>query len=462
MLKITLALLAAFGAVLLIVLAVHPLRENGLDFQAFYCGAKVLGAHANPYLNQPLHDCEKAGSPAFFALYPNVTVPAPLPPYALAAFLPLTLLPFAAAKALWFVALVAATVLCAVLTARLARLPLAVAAAACCVAILGPSILQFALAPVSIALLILTASFASDRRWNAAAAAMTLSMIEPHVALPAALALFAFVPAMRLRLCAGAAFLALLSVVLCGAKTFVWYLTVLLPAHAGSELNNLGQFSLTTLLYHAGVAAPLALRLGTLQYAFMLVLGIYLAYALSKRCGEPAFLVLAPAACSVVGGSFIHLTEIAIAIPLMCVLAGRFEIKAAWPVVCLLAVPWEAIFNWGFLAPFAAIGAIWLIAYRWKPLPVLLPLGALAFILVSLRMHVASVTEFQSVHAKSIHIPAASAGALSDVTWAAFNATLPASPYWWAEKSLTLAALGMLVIVAIATARSRQPQTSVI
>lgn len=462
MLRITLALLAVLGAVLLIVLAIHPLRENGLDFQAFYCGAKVLGAHANPYLNQPLHDCEKAGSPAFFTLYPNVTVPAPLPPYALAGFLPLTLLPYGAAKLLWFAVLVAATIVCTALTARLARLPLTVAAAACCVAILGPSVLQFALAPVSIALLILTAYFASARRWNATAVAMTVSMIEPHVALPAALALFAFIPALRLRLCAGAAVLAIVSIALCGAKTFVWYLTVLLPAHAGSELNNLGQFSLTTLLYHAGVSAPLALRLGTLQYAVMLALGIYLGHALTKRYGEPAFLVLAPAACSVVGGSFIHLTEIAIAIPLMCVLAGRFEIKAAWYVVCLLAVPWEAVFNWGFLAPFAAIGAVWIVAYRWKPFPLLLPLGAIAFILVSLRMHVASVAEFTNVHAKSIHIAAAPAAALSDVTWAAFNAALPASPYWWAEKSLTLAALGMLVAVAVSTAHSRQVHTSVI
>ena len=455
LLALTFGGLGALGVVLLVALWLHPLRENGLDFQAFYCGAKALAAHANPYLNQPLHDCERATSPSFFALYPNVTVPAPLPPYALALFVPLALLPFAAAKAVWFAAMLALTALTVWLTAKLARIPLGVALAALCAAVLGPAVLQLALAPLPIALLVLAAFFVSRGRRNAAAACMTAAMIEPHVALPAALALFCWIPAMRLRLIAGAVLATAVAFVAIGPQVALWYLTVLLPGHAGSELNNLGQFSLTSLLYHAGVSGAVALRLGSLQYALMLVFGVWIGRVLSKRFDDPAFLVTGAAACSVVGGAFIHLSEIAVAIPLVCMLAQRTRAHAAWIALALLAVPWEAIFNWAFLAPFALMGLAWIVWYRWRPMPLALLLGSLAALLISLRLHEISVREFLDAHVHSNVIAPAAAGASSDVTWAAFNALAPGSSFWWLEKSLTIAALGIVVWLLVRIARSR-------
>lgn len=458
----TFGTLGALAFALLINLWIHPMRENGLDFQAFYCGAKALAAHASPYLNQPLHDCERSNSPAFFALYPNVTIPAPLPPYALGLFIPLSALPYALAKALWFATMLASTALVVLLIAKLARMPVSIALAAAGTAILGPTVLQLALAPLPIALLTLTAFLASQKRWNATAVCMTLSMIEPHVALPAALALFLWIPALRWRLAAGAALLGLASLLLMGPHGLVWYFTVLLPEHAVSELNNLGQFSLTTMLYHTGVPGALAVRIGSLQYAFMLVFGIWIARVLYKRFEDPAYIVLGAAACSVIGGSFIHLSEIAVAVPLASMLAWRVRSSAAWWALALLAAPWEAVFNWAFLAPFAAASVAWIVWYRWKPMPLLIMLGSFAIVLVDLNLHAVAVSEFLAAHVTSAYIAPVAAGASSDVPWAAFNALEPASRFWWLEKSLTLGALGLVLVVMMKIARPRAQELKTI
>ena len=452
----TFVALGAAGVFLLVMLWIHPLRENGLDFAAFYCGAKTLAQHASPYLNQPLHDCEAATTPSFFALYPNVTVPAPLPPYALAAFIPLALLPYAVAKTLWFICLLSCTALVVGLTSKLAHIPASLALAASGVALLGPTAMQLALAPLPIALLMATAFFASKERWNAAAACMIASMIEPHVALPVALALFVCIPAMRLRLLGGALALSALSLILVGPKTLLWYFTVLLPGHAGSELNNLSQFSLTTVLYHAGIAGPLALHIGTAQYAFMLAFGVFIGRLMYRRFADPAFLIVGPAACSVIGGPFIHLTEIAVAIPLICMLTQRLKTDAIWWALALLSVPWEAVFNSTAFAPFAVMSLAWIVWYRWKPMPLTLMLGSIAMLILELRLHMTSIEEFLRAHARPI--PAVAPTASSDITWAAFNAISPAGSFWWLGKGLTMAALVLLVAILMRMAQTRQPQ----
>jgi hypothetical protein len=447
LLLLTIGLLALLGFVALDVLIAHPLKENGLDFQAFYCASQAVGHHANPYLNQPLHDCEMRTSPAFFGTYRNVTVPAPLPPYALALLVPFAFLPYAIAKVLWTLVLSACIVMIPVLIAKLARIPISVAVAASVVAVAGTTMLQLALAPLPIALLCLTALLVRERRWNLAAVCGVIAMIEPHVALPADLALFLFVPALRWRLAAGAFALGAISLLATGPVTLAWYFTTLLPAHAVSELNNLGQFSLTTLLYHAGVPAAIALRAGSLQYAAMVVFGIWGGGRLAHRFGDGAYLVFVPAACSVIGGSFIHLSEIAIAIPLACMLAQRLGTSLAWAALVLISVPWESIFNWAFLAPFAGISLLWLIWHRWRPMPLILLLGAIAMMLVDIRLHAVAVSEFMLVHAESARIAAVPPDASSDVTWAAFNALSASGPFWWVEKGLTLMALGFLLSI---------------
>ena len=89
------------------------------DFRAFYCAGEAVANGANPYLEEPLHDCElrvHIVAPARNA--PSVTLPAPLPPAALLFFVPLSWLSFPLAAALYGLLLVAAMVAAVALFAR--------------------------------------------------------------------------------------------------------------------------------------------------------------------------------------------------------------------------------------------------------------------------------------------------------------------------------------------------------
>lgn len=74
-------------------LALFAPATNQLDFPAFYCAGEALDRHANPYLEMPLAACEqRVSTNAVFRQH--VVVPAPLPPYALAAYGIVALLPY--------------------------------------------------------------------------------------------------------------------------------------------------------------------------------------------------------------------------------------------------------------------------------------------------------------------------------------------------------------------------------
>ncbi|HYL27284.1 MAG TPA: hypothetical protein VEW74_05575, partial [Candidatus Nitrosotalea sp.] len=83
----------------------------GIDFGGYYCGALMQREGGNPYFAEPLHACERAAPAPFYRPPANVTVPAPYPPYALAFFYPLTLIPFAPAAVVWWMLLAAAVLL---------------------------------------------------------------------------------------------------------------------------------------------------------------------------------------------------------------------------------------------------------------------------------------------------------------------------------------------------------------
>src|SRR5215469_17736442 len=79
------------------------------DFRAFYCAAQISMHGLDPYRQEPLYGCEAPQiSPILWHAVGHVTDPAPLPPYALALFIPLSLLPFGAAAVVWTLVLAAA------------------------------------------------------------------------------------------------------------------------------------------------------------------------------------------------------------------------------------------------------------------------------------------------------------------------------------------------------------------
>ena len=418
----------------------RPAGVLGVDFSAFWCGARALAQHADPYLNQPLHDCEAAAVPAFFSKYPNLTVPAPLPPYALALFGPLAWLPFPAARALWWVLLAGCALLAGTGIARFSDMPAYPAIAAAGFALLAPAFVHGELAPLPIALLIWGALAMRRARWNAAAVLLCAAAIEPHVALPACVAAFLLVPAMRMRLAIGAAAAFGITLLAAGPGTAFAYLAHVLPAHAAGELNNPAQSSLSAILYRRHVAPGAALRAGALQYAAFCVLGIVAARSALRRYRDAAWVALTPPVFAVIGGSFIHLSQIAVALPLACALAVRRPGWVSFSVLCALAIPVEAIVDWPLLAAPAAALLAYLLAVRRAP-PPLAMLASAALVAGALWAHgYAGSGMLPSVHAIADPGPRA----LASVTWSAFNGAYLPSPAWWPLKLCTLLPLAAL------------------
>ncbi len=321
--------------------AVAPwyVKPTMVDFGVLYCGERVASAHADPYRTEPLRTCEHAGAHDT-ALAPTWQVtPFALPGYAIALFAPLGVLPFGAASLCWLGTLVAGFSVAAVAVARIARVRTVLAAA-----VFAPTIgfLNFTLGePVDVSIgCVALAALALERGMaRAAAIAAAFAMVEPHVGLPACLALFALRPATRLPLVSAAVLFFGLSVAAVGTNDTIEYVSTFLPLHAHAELYAADQYSLSHVLFLAGVAPNTAIALGGLEYVIAIGFGIAGAARLVSRGAPEALLVLLPVAVAMLGGSFIHSVEIAAALPAALVLAPRSVLARI--AVTLLAVPWS-------------------------------------------------------------------------------------------------------------------------
>lgn len=333
-----------------------PLDTQGyaLDFRVLYCGAETVRLGRDPYLVEPLRTCEhrihrEYGEPDW------AVTPLPLPSYAIAAFVPLTWLPFDAAKIVWLVLLLLAVVLAvAALASIVEKSTLAV------LLILLPTvgILNFVYGepvPLAIAALCLAAYLVERQHYGWAAIVAALSVVEPHIALPAIVALFVLVPQTRLPLT-----ITLVAIGAFGLGTFglgrnVEYFTVALPAQAHAELLVSDQYSLAHMLYLFGVPGGLALALGSLSYAVTTLLGILLARRLAPPLERPALYVLLPVATAMLGGPYVHIVQIACAIPAALLLAPLSWFARI--AIALLVVRWDEPMRAEILPVlFAAIG----------------------------------------------------------------------------------------------------------
>lgn len=314
----------------------------GVDLRAYYCAAGAQRAHHNPYLAESVYECEHAAPQPFYRPPAGVTVPAPYPPYALALFSPLTLLPFSAAALLWWALLATALAASAYALASILKRPFLVAWA---VLVLSVGLLSLSpgnVLPIALAALLLGTLALVKKSYFWAAAALALAMVEPHVALPAAVAAFIALPAMRLPLAVALAAITALSFAAGGFTQNLAYLTSVLPAHALSEISRDNQFSLSTVVAAFGVPDSAAAMLGTLSYAVMTVFGVVVGLRLTERYRDVAFVVLIPAAFALLGGSFVHSGEIAAAVPagLLLYVHAKGRREWAFAALLLLAIPW--------------------------------------------------------------------------------------------------------------------------
>jgi hypothetical protein len=349
-------LLGVLGAVALLyaltvgVLAAFPGKEawiaEPIDFLAFDCAAKVGASGADPYLAEPLRSCERdALWESHIKIVPNLVVPAPLPPYALAIFSILSRLAFRAASGMWFALGLIALGATVVLLRKLTNAPILLLAVVLLLADAFASIPIGQLVPLVLCALC-GVGLALRAERPALAAALTLPlMLEPHVGLPVALALFVWEPRARRPLLVVAAVLGVLSLSEGFGRNFE-YLRVVLPAQArGEGLEFGGQYSLSALLAALGVGASLALALGTASYVAMMAAGIALAGRLAKNLEDRSLVALVPPACVVFGGTYVHIHQMAFALPLTLLLVMRRPRLRALTVAALfaLAIPWETL-----------------------------------------------------------------------------------------------------------------------
>jgi len=326
---------------------------NPADFRAFACGARVLARGGDPYRTEPLRTCEQAATRMFgLTMFDGLVLPAPLPPYALTLFAPLGLLPFPAASILWFLISIGAVAYASIALARLGGFPLPVAVLAMLGGAAYVSLPLGQVVPLVVALLCGAGLAARAGRFRLAAVACALTTIEPHVGLPACLALFCCAPRARGALLACVAAAAALSLLVAGPALCLEYVRDVLPAHARSQIGAFGlQYSLTGLLFALGASARVALLAGAISYVAMVVAGITLARALAARYGDAAFLVLLPPAFALTLGTFVHLAQMGAALPALALLIRHAPAPgrrfAAYGALFALAVPWGALANDG-------------------------------------------------------------------------------------------------------------------
>jgi hypothetical protein len=230
------------------------------------------------------------------------------------------------------------------LLARMANLPVFVPLVAFSIIEFYRSLSYGQLPPIAIAALCISASCLQRERWTAAAVAASFSMVEPHVGLPACLALFLWQPQARVALIGMAAGFAALSLIAVGAAANVSYFSQVLPVHQLSELGDPIQYSLTWLLHELGFSDRAALLAGSLNYLLLLVLSVAIASRVAAAFHSKIPLVLFPPAAVVLGGPFVHLFEIGAALPFALYAAGRAPRgrNLAWISVVLLALDWPA------------------------------------------------------------------------------------------------------------------------
>jgi hypothetical protein len=338
------------------------------DFRGFYCAGQLAAEGANPYRQEPLYSCEAAQPlPLLWHASGHVTDPAPLPPYSIAVFVPLSQLPLRTAALLWIAILASAWV--AVVVALRTMTGYSWSLLAGCftfAAMMSLSLGQ--LSPIAIAALCIAALLLYLDRPQWAGVAAALAMVEPHVALPACIAMFIAIPRARLPLVAVGVVLLLISTRF-GVGRNIEYMLYVLPAHALSDVRDVGQFSLTVLAHAVGLPDGVASRAGGVWYLVMASAGIVVGRVAARRLACLPLIVVLPMAFAVFGGPYVHWQQVVAAIPaaLLLIRCDRRPPVLLAAALIGLAIPWVYVVGWGFLIPAAVAIAGTLAWFVLKP-----------------------------------------------------------------------------------------------
>jgi hypothetical protein len=312
------------------------------DFRAFYCSARVALAGDDPYRAEPLGACERATAGTSDS---NVTLPAPIPAHAMALFVPLEPLSFGMAAAMWCALLTAVFFFSSIALARLSGLPYGWVLAALFPLGLVVPIEEGQLVPLSVALLAGATLALRARRDGLGAVLAAAATIEPHIGLPACVAISIARPRARVVMCATTLVLFALGERVVGLPAMLEYVQHVLPEHIAAEARFDDQYSLTYLLSWLRVPLAAAIALGMASYWLAMLLGIGAGVLLSRRYHDVRWLVFVPAALSVCGGPFLHEEHLLAAVPLALLLAASASHSARISsIVAAALVAWPAKF----------------------------------------------------------------------------------------------------------------------
>ena len=422
------------------------------DFRAFYCGGHALLHGLDPYHARAIAGCERSVAP--WGLYhtpAGVALPAPLPGYALAAFAALAWMPYPLACVSWF----CITLLCgwysARALARIANLPLAAT-----LVLLTPTfalavVPSGQLATVVICALVHAALALRERRWAAAAAALAVVCVWPHLALPALLAVTIAIAPMRAPVAAMLAVLAVLDCAAGGPSVAMEYVARVLPAHSLTEIAGTNEFGTSWVLLALGLPAHDAVRDGMAAYLLFAAAGIVFAVRLAAVSSDRAALLLGAPACALCMSPYLHFTEIAVAVPAIVWLHALRRSNASAVALVFLTMPFIFLLGqaWHIAIFAAATAAIarWIIgasqrdALRWA-----LGVTFVAAFIVAAALHFGPQV---APAPGGLHFDRALAEA-SWARWASAHSSLGIA--WTIAKIPTWAAL--LTIVACAATRA--------
>ena len=347
---------------------------------------------------------------------------------------------------LWAALLLAAWIVAVAALARCASVSWQIAFAIFSLA-LGVLSLPFGeIVPLAVAFVCLAAYFAREGRWLGAALCGAGALVEPHLGLPVCIALVVWAPATRWTLVVSAGLLGLVSLAMLGPAVNLEYFATVLPAHALSEISRDTQYSLSAILFAFGVSARAAILAGTACYVAMLLVGTLLGGWMTQRTGNKAFLVCTPPAFAVFGGSFIHATQIAAALPAAALLVQHAQPRhrtAAVIALLVLTVPWGWMISPAFLiAPLLPIAYLaWCCWNENLRATLLAGCAAAALALVFVKLALAP-------HA-AVHVAAPAIDVhLAEATWSIFTQnTSTHTLATWIARVPTWAALGLLLAV---------------
>jgi len=316
---------AAFAAVsLLLTVAAFALGARGdvqhQSFKAFYCAGVAVRERHDPYRVEPLRSCERGLERD--AMPTAYVEPAPLPGYDLLPFALLSKLPPKLAAEIFCILLA----LAAIVSARCLAGPTNASATGILLAFAPLTLLNVAYgetAPFAMLAICAAAYFMTKHRWIAAGCAASLALLQPNVGIPAVVAMFLFVHRSRAAIVVSVAALALLSLAALGVTENREYFAQVLPSMAYAELVASDQYSLSRLLFVAGVSPPLALLLGKIWFACAAAFGIVLAGVLSARNRHDILVPLLPPAAVLLFGVYLHDIQMLVALPAAIAVASR-------------------------------------------------------------------------------------------------------------------------------------------